>query len=353
MKTVIKIGNKEVGIGKSVFVIAEAGVNHNGELGLALRLVDAAARAGADAVKFQTFQAEEVVIANVPMTDYQQKNTGKKQSQLVMLRAFELRDNYYAKIIERCKKRGIIFLSTPGGGFSSVDWLQKLNVPAFKFGSGDLTNLPVLSYAAKFKKPMILGTGMATLVEVKDAVRIIQRVGNHNIIVLHATTSYPCLENDVNLRAMQTMAQKLDVLVGYSDHTLGTQVAVMAATLGACVIEKHFTLDRTLSGPDHKASLEPAELKMMVKAIRATRIILGSAQKKPTKNETMTLKNTRKSLVTLSSINKGEVFTVKNIGIKRPGIGVEPKYYFGALGRKANRNIFSDAVIKKKDCSKL
>ena len=349
MEKIIKVANKEVGVGKPVFIIAEAGVNHNGRLDLALRLVDAAASAGVDAIKFQTFKAQEVATAKADMASYQRKNTGKRQSQLLMLKNLELKDEYYPRIIQHCKKRRIMFLSSSGGGFASVDFLQKLNVPAFKFGSGDLTNLPVLSYAAKLKKPMILGTGMATLKEVKEAIQVIKQVGNHKIIALHATTAYPCPEKDVNLRAMQTMIQKLDALVGYSDHTLGIQVPVMAVTLGACVIEKHFTLDRTLEGPDHKASLEPIELKMMAQEIRAAYVILGSSQKKPTVNEAIVLKNTRKSLVSLTPIKQGEVLTDKNIGIKRPGIGLKPRRYFDLLGKKAKQNIYADVLIKEKD----
>lgn len=332
----IKIANKIISRHSPVFIIAEAGVNHNGRLDLALRLVDAAAAAGADAVKFQTFKAEDVV-------------TGKKQSQLAMLRTLELKDEYYAKIIKHCKKRGLIFLSTPHGGFSSVDWLQKLKVPAFKFGSGDLTNLPLLHYAARFKKPMILGTGMATMAEVRAAIQTIKRAGNHKIIVLHTTTAYPCPPQDVNLRALQTMVQKFDVLVGYSDHTLGIQAPIMAATLGVRVIEKHLTLDTALPGPDHKASLAVGEFKLMVRAIRQVPVMLGSAKKGPVKSEVPMLKNARKSLVALVPIKKGEIFTAKNIGIKRPGTGLKPSRYFAVLGKKAKQNIQADSLITKKD----
>ncbi len=330
----IKIFNHFISYQSPIFIIAEAGVNHNGRLDLALRLVDAAVRAGADAVKFQTFKAEDVVTT---------------KAQLAMLRPLELKEKDYAKIIKRCNQRGIIFLSTPHGGFTSVDWLQKLKVPAFKFGSGDLTTLPLLQYAAKFKKPMILGTGMATLAEVQAAVQTIKKAGNKKIIVLHATTNYPCPPQEVNLRAMQTMMQKLNVLVGYSDHTLGTQVPVMAATLGACVIEKHFTLDKTMPGPDHKASLEPAELKMMVQSVRNVFVVLGSPQKAPTKSEASLLKNIRKSLVALASLKTGEIFTAKNLGIKRPGTGLEPKYFNDILGRITKREIKKDELIKLAD----
>ncbi|MBI2050318.1 MAG: N-acetylneuraminate synthase [Parcubacteria group bacterium] len=348
----IKIGRKKVGYGHPTFIIAEAGVNHNGKLDVALRLVDAAAIAGADAVKFQTFKAAEVTTASVPMAAYQKKNIGKKQSQLEMLRPLELKEEYYEKIIKRCKKRGILFLSTPGSGFSSVDFLQRLGVKAFKIGSGDLANLPVLEYAAKFKKPMILGTGMSTLQEVKDAIQCIKKAGNDKIIALHCTTSYPCPLGDVNLAAMQTMMHELGVLVGYSDHTLGIHVPIMAAALGACVIEKHLTLDKQAEGPDHAASLEPEEFACMVSAIHETPAILGSSQKKPVVCEIPMIKNARKSLVTTAVIKKGERFTRTNIGIKRPGTGLPPRYYSVLLGKQAVKDIAADMLLTKKHYGK-
>lgn len=332
----IKIANKIISHHSPIFIIAEAGVNHNGRLDLALRMVDIAARSGADAIKFQTFKAVDVVI-------------DKKESQLAMLRALELKEEYYEKIIKFCKKLGIIFLSTPHGGFSSVDWLQKLKVSAFKFGSGDITNLPVLEYAAKFKKPMILGTGMSTLIEVKEAIKCIKKVGNNKIIILHCTTSYPCPLGEVNLLAMQTLARELGVLSGYSDHTVGIQVPIMAATLGACVIEKHFTLDKTLAGPDHKASLEPHELAAMTQAVRNAKVILGSSGKKPTRNELLILKEARKSLATSSFVKKGDLFTAKNLAIKRPGTGLQPSLYANVLGKKAKYNIGINELITKHD----
>lgn len=318
------------------FIIAEAGVNHNGRLDLALKMVDVAKKCGADAIKFQTFKARSVVTSQ-----------GKTKSHFEMLKKLELKKKFYKPIIKRCKEKKIIFLSTPHGSFEAVDFLQKLNIPAFKFGSGDLTNLPVLQYAAKFKKPVIISTGMATMEEIKEAINCIEKTGNNKIIVLHCTTNYPCPFDEVNLRAMQAMMKKLDVLVGYSDHTTGIQTSVMAATLDACLIEKHFTLNKNMPGPDHKASIEPNELKEMVNQIRNVEKILGSTIKRPNKSEFSMTKTVRKSIVSLRDIRKGEKFTQKNIGIKRPGVGLPPKHYFEILGKVAKVNIAEDALINK------
>lgn len=345
MSNIIKIGSKFIGENQPVFIIAEAGVNHNGRLDYALKLVDAAAEAGADAVKFQTFKAEQVVTARGEMADYQKKNIGKNESQLKMLRKLELPGKFYQPLINYCRKKKIIFLSTPHGSFASVDWLEKLKTPAFKFGSGDLTNLPVLHYGARLGKPLILGTGMATLNEVKEAVKAIKKTGNNKIIVLHCTTNYPCPVEEVNLKAMQTMAARLDVLVGYSDHTLGIQVPIMAATLGACLIEKHFTLNRNLPGPDHRASLEPLELQAMVKSIRQVPIILGSKVKSPNFSELSLIKIARKSLVAAKDIKKGEIFSLINLAIKRPGTGLSPKFWSKILGKKAKKDFMTDELI--------
>ncbi|KKS00022.1 MAG: N-acetylneuraminate synthase [Candidatus Magasanikbacteria bacterium GW2011_GWC2_41_17] len=345
----IKIGNKFIGQNQPVFIIAEAGVNHNGRLDLALKLVDAAAAAHADAVKFQTFKAWQLVTKDGEMAEYQKKNIGKTESQPEMLKKLELREEFYKPILDRCKEKKIIFLSTPHGGFESVDFLHKLGLPAFKFGSGDLTNLPVLEYAAKFKKPMILGTGMATMKEVKEAVEVIKKAGNDKIIMLHCTTNYPCLLDEVNLSAMVTMINKLDVLVGYSDHTLGVDVPIMAATLGACILEKHFTLDKNMTGPDHVASAEPAEIKKIVDSVRNVKIILGGEVKKPNKSELPLIKIARKSVVAIRNIEKGEKFTKENLGIKRPGDGLPPKFFNLVVGKKARKNLLSGATIKTND----
>lgn len=344
-----KIGSHDIGYGKPVFIIAEAGVNHNGRLDLALKLVDAAAKAGADAVKFQTFKAEEVVTAQGEMASYQKKNLKKTESQLAMLRKLQLPEKYYAAIKRRCREKGIIFMTTPHGGFGSVDFVAKLKVPAFKFGSGDLTNLPVLAHAARYKLPMILGTGMATLEEVRDAIKTIHRAGNKNVVALHCTSNYPCPPEEVNLRAMKTMMEKLPALVGYSDHTREVETGIMATAMGACVIEKHFTLKRSMPGPDHKASLEPDELARMVTAIRETTAMLGSSIKGRNKSEDAVAPLVRKSVVTIRPVKKGERFTDQNLGIKRPGTGLAPARYLDILGKTAKRDIANDTLLRPHD----
>ena len=345
----ITIGRKKIGPGQPVFITAEAGVNHNQKLGLALKLIDAAADAGADAVKFQTARPEQVVTAAGEMADYQKKNIGKSESQLEMIKKLLPPEYWYPKLIRHAKKRGIIFFSTPHGGFASVDLLEGLGVPMFKFGSGDLTNLPLLAHAAKLGKPVILGTGMATMAEVKEAVRTIKKAGNSKIITLHCTTNYPCSPEEVNLRAMQTMMKKLDTLVGYSDHTAGSQVAVMAVTLGACVIEKHLTLDNNLPGPDQKASANPVVFKQTVDEIRKVEKILGSSIKRPGPNELQYIPMVRKSIVATRNIKKGEKFSLANIDLKRPGTGMPPKQLPHVIGRTAARNIAHDSLVKKTD----
>lgn len=349
---IIKIGSRLISEERPVFIIAEAGVNHNGRLDLALKLVDAAAAAGADAVKFQTFKAEQIVTSIGKMAEYQKKNIGKTESQLDMLKKLEFNESWYPKVISHCKKRGIIFFSTPHGSFASVDLLQGFGVPLFKFGSGDLTSLPILEYAAKFKKPIILGTGMATMKEVKEAIGAIKKTGNSKIIILHCTTNYPTKSQEVNLRAMQSMAGKLNVLVGYSDHTLGSQVAVMATALGACVIEKHLTLDNNLPGPDHAASANPDVFKKTVEEIRNAEVILGSPVKRPGPNELQYIPMVRRSVVATKSIKRGEKFSLANIDLKRPGTGLPPKDYFKIIGTMAKVDIKADALIEKKHYEK-
>ena len=365
-KRFIKISNKIIGKNQPVFIIAEAGVNHNGRLDLALKLIDAAAATGVDAVKFQTFRAEQVVTVSGKMADYQKKNLGKSGSQLAMLKKLELKEKYYPALIKRAKERGIVFLSTPHGGFESVVFLQKLKIPAFKFGSGDLTNLPLLEYAAKLKKPMILSTGMATMREIKSAIKAIKNCGNDNIIILHCTTDYPADPRGVNLLAIKTMEKQLDLPIGYSDHTLGIKISVAAVAVGARVIEKHFTLNKNMSGPDHKASLEPAELKELVGQIRIMekRLMdgenpkelikelgvigsLGNGLKKPTAKELKTAKIIRKSIVAKKDIKKGEKFTKNNLTIKRPGTGIQPHKIQEIIGNIAMADIVKDTVIKK------
>lgn len=342
------IGGYKIGYGSSPFIIAEAGVNHNGRLDLALKLVDAASRAGADAVKFQTFKAEEVVTAAGKMAEYQKKNLGKTESQVAMLRKLELPEKFYKPIMRRCREKKIMFMSTPHGHNASADFLNRLGMKIFKIGSGDLTNRPFLEHVARFKKPMIISTGMATLAEVKEAIKWIKNAGNKKLVVLHCTTSYPCPPKEVNLRAMQTMMRALpNIMVGYSDHTLGSLVPTLAAALGASVIEKHLTLDKNMQGPDHKASSSPAEFKEMVEAVRSVAKIMGSGIKKPNPAELKVLKIARKSIVITASVKKGEKFTKKNLGIKRPGTGIQPKYYYKILGKTTKIDIPADTVLSK------
>lgn len=327
----IKIANKSVGKNREIFIIAEAGINHNGKLRIAKKLVEAAVDAKADAVKFQTFKSEGVVT--------------EKLNQSELIRSFELKYNDFIILKEYCDKKNIIFLSTPHS-FDAIDFLDDL-VPAFKFGSGDLTNIPALQHAAKKGKPMILGTGMATLKEVKEAVEVIKKSDNNQTVALHCTTSYPCPFEEVNMNAMKTMQKNLDCLVGYSDHTIDITASLMAATLGAVIIEKHFTLDRKMPGPDQKASIEPFELKKMIEEIRNIKKALGSPNKKPTESERKIIDIVRRSIVAKKEIKKGTTITKDIIDIKRPGTGLKPAQLNEILGKKANRYIPKDELIQK------
>jgi N-acetylneuraminate synthase/N,N'-diacetyllegionaminate synthase len=345
----VRIGARLVGEGQPVFVIAEAGVNHNGDLDTALRLVDAAADAGADAVKFQTFKAEELAVEAAEMADYQTSNLGVKESQLAMLKKLELAESDYPAILARCRERNIIFLSTPHSGQTSLEFLARMNVPAFKLGSGEITNLPFLRSAARYGRPLILGTGMSTMDEIREAYDAMIEAGAREIVFLHCTSNYPCRLAEVNLRAMRTMAEAFPTPVGYSDHTLDIQVPVMAVAMGASVIEKHFTLSRSMPGPDHASSLEPDELKRMVLAIRKAETILGSAHKRPNPSELSTMAVARKSLVTTTPVRAGERFTASNVGIKRPGTGLLPKLYDRVLSHAATRDLPSGHVLTPDD----
>lgn len=344
MRKTIRIGTTLVGEKQPCFLIAEAGVNHNGHLSTAKKLVDVAVSAGADAVKFQTFKAEGVVTDDVGIAAYAKKNLKKNLTQRDMIKRYELTYDEFRQLKKYCDQKKILFLSTPHS-FDAIDFLKDL-VPAYKFGSGDLTNIPALQYAARKGKPMILGTGMGTLAEVREAVRTIQAAGNNNIIALHCTTNYPCPPEEVNLRAMVTMQNTLSCLVGYSDHTLGVTVPIIAATLGAVVVEKHFTLDKSLSGPDHAASVEPDELKHMVTAIRSVETILGSYAKKPTQSEKQVMRLVRKSIVANQDINKGVTIRRNMLAMKRPGTGLPPTQLIKILGRKTKKTIRKDELLR-------
>lgn len=350
MKSAFKIGNFEIKEGGKVFIIAEAGVNHNQKLDLALKLVDIAKDAGADAVKFQTFRAEDVVTEEGKMAAYQKKNTGLEKSQREMLRSLELPEDFYQPLIGRCNKRGILFMSTPHGGIKSVDFLESLDVKAYKIGSGDLTNYILLDRVARTEKPIILSSGMASLDEVKDAVSFIGSRGNDQVVVLHCTTNYPCLPEEVNLLAMKTMMKELDVPVGYSDHTVGSQVAIMAATLGMAIYECHFTTDKNLPGPDHIASANPSELTEKIAAIRTAQVILGNSEKTPNKSEVESMLTlVRRSIVATKDLASGHVITEDDLEAKRPGDGVSPTQYEKFLGKISRVNLKKDQRITFED----
>jgi len=331
----------------SVFIIAEAGVNHNGSLELAKKLIDVAVDAGVDAVKFQTFKTENLVSKNAQKADYQQENMqNSDSSQYKMLKKLELDIETHKALIVYCNKKDIMFLSTPFD-HESVEMLDDLGLEIFKIPSGEITNLPYLRKIGALNKKIILSTGMADIGEIEDALDILINAGTpkDKITVLHANTMYPTPMEDVNLRAMVTIGKTFDVDYGYSDHTLGIEVDIAAVALGASCIEKHFTLDKTMEGPDHKASLEPDELKNMVNAIRNIELALGSSIKKPSKSETPNINIARKSLVAATVIKKGEVFTTFNLAVKRPGDGINPMRWDDIIGTTATKNYVEDELI--------
>lgn len=338
----VGIKNQKIGQRGSVFIIAEVGVNHNGKLVLAKKMIDEAKKAGADAVKFQTFKAEDLVTVRTPTAKYQKKNMGKNESQMTMLKRLELSNKDFKVLKQYCDKKNILFLSTPHT-LESVGFLQSL-MPMFKIASGDLTNIPLLRKIAKLKKPMIVSTGMATMQEIKEAISAIKSFHN-KIILLHCTSNYPTPFGEVNLRAMETMKKTFKLPIGYSDHTQGVEIALAAASLGAEVIEKHFTLDRNLPGPDHVSSLEPKELQQMVDQIRNIEKSLGDGVKKPTKSEKKVKDIIRKSIVANRDIKKGEKITKEMLIIKRPGIGIEPKSLKKVIGKRVRISIKKDELI--------
>ncbi len=329
-----------------VLIIAEAGVNHNGSIQLAKKLIDKAVFSGADAVKFQTFKAKNVLSKNAPKADYQKQTTNLRESQFDMIKRLELDERAHQELIAYCKKANIMFLSTPFD-LDSVDLLNELGLQIFKIPSGEITNLPYLRRIGSLCKEVILSTGMSDLEEIGEAIKILTNAGTlkENITVLHANTMYPTPMEDVNLRAILTIQNKFDVAVGYSDHTLGIEVDIAAVAMGATVIEKHFTIDKTMDGPDHKSSIDPEELKAMVSSIRNIEKALGSSVKKPSKSEKPNISMARKSIVARKSIKKGELFTEKNITIKRPGIGISPMKWDTILGKVAERDYQIDDLL--------
>jgi N-acetylneuraminate synthase/N,N'-diacetyllegionaminate synthase len=339
----IKIAGRMVGLGAPCFVVAEAGVNHNGNFRLAKKMVEAAKRAGADAIKFQIFCADRVVAKGAKKAMYQKKSTGKG-SQYEMLKKLELTEGEFRKLAAHAKRKNIIFLASAFDE-RSVDFLNGLNVPAFKIPSGEITNFPLLRRVAKKRKPVLLSTGMSTLDEVAGALSTLRAGGAREIALLHCVSDYPAKIKDVNLRAIETLKRKFWLPVGLSDHTLGTMVPIAAVALGAVVIEKHFTLDRKLPGPDHKASLEPDELRKMVTRIREVEKALGNGIKMPTKTEEIIKKAVRRSIVARVYIPKGTVIVGGMLDLKRPGTGLEPKYLKKVVGKRAKKDIKVDELI--------
>jgi N,N'-diacetyllegionaminate synthase len=332
---------------RNVFIIAEAGVNHNGSLELAKKLIDVAVDAGADAVKFQTFKADKLVSKSAQKAEYQKQTTSADESQYEMIKKLELDENAHRELISYCSKKQIMFLSTPFD-HDSIDMLNGFEMPIFKIPSGEITNLPYLRHVGSLGKEVILSTGMADLGEIEDALDILMLSGltKEKITVLHATTEYPCPFDEVNLNAMRTIRDAFGVDVGYSDHTQGIEVPIAAVAMGASVIEKHFTLDRRMEGPDHKASLEPQELKEMVLGIRNVVKALGNGIKKCSKSELKNMQVARKSIVAARAIKLNEMFDETNITIKRPGNGISPMRWDEVIGRIAFRDFSTDELIE-------
>ena len=329
------------------FIIAEAGVNHNGSIDRALKMVKVASKSGADAVKFQTFMAEEVVSKHAPKAEYQKINTGTNESQLEMVKKLELTKENHLRLIECCKDYKIEFM-TSAFDLKSVDLLGEFNLNRIKVPSGEINNLPYLRQIALFGKPIIISTGMSTLDEIEIAINIFEEFGikKNNITALHCNTQYPTPIHDVNLNAMLTIKDKIGVEIGYSDHTLGIEIPIAAVALGATVIEKHFTLDKNLEGPDHVASLDPNELHEMVKAIRNIEKAIGNGKKKPSDSEISNIKIARKSIIAKKKIKKGDKFSENNLTTKRPGTGISPMKWDLYMGKISNQGYEKDDLIK-------
>lgn len=338
------IGVRVIGEEAPVFIVAEAGVNHNGDLALARQLVDVAAEAGADAVKFQTFRSEALVSRNAPKAAYQREAGGAGGDQLEMLARLELTLDQHAELREHCTTRGILFFSTPFDE-ASADALEALGVPLFKLPSGEIINHPFLRHVATKGKPIILSTGMSTLAEVAAAVSAIRAAGDPPLALLHCLSAYPAPAAEMNLRAIDTLRGRFGCPVGLSDHTLGLEVAVAAVARGATIVEKHFTLDKGLPGPDHRASLDPGELQALVSAIRTVEAALGDGEKRPMPSELDTRRVARKSLVAVRPIRAGEQLTADLVAIKRPGTGIPPGDLPRVLGRTVRRDLAADEVI--------
>lgn len=334
----------------SVFIIAEAGVNHNGDFNLAKKLVDMAVECGADAIKFQTFKAEESTGAYAEKAEYQMENMPIQESQLEMIKKLELPFEQFREIQSYCKEKGILFISTPDGT-ESLNFLVSLNVPIIKIGSTEVSNVEYLKEIGATGKEIILSTGMSELGEVEKAINILKSTGNNNIKIMQCTTDYPTAIEDVNLRAMVTMREAFKVPVGLSDHTLSNEAAIAAVALGAEFIEKHITLDKEMEGPDHKASMGPKEFKEYVMAIRNTEKLLGDGIKRPTKREILIMKDVRRSIVAKTELKKGTILEKDMLAYKRPGNGIKPELADVIIGRALNKDIKMDQLIMWEDLS--
>lgn len=348
MVTALRIGSRSIGPGHSCFIIAEAGVNHNGDLELARRMIDVAWQAGADAVKFQTFRSESVISPLAPKAMYQQATTGNTESQLEMVKKLELSPEATRALFDYCGEKGILFLSTPFD-VASADFLRGLGMQAIKIASGEITNHGFLAHLAGQGLPVMLSTGMADLEEVRSAVTVIREAGANQISLLQCTSNYPADPADANLRAMETMAREFGVPVGYSDHVSGNAVAFAAVALGASIIEKHFTLDRGLPGPDQSASLEPAELSELVRGARAVEVALGDGIKRPAASEANTTQVARRSLVAEHDLPAGWILASVDLAAKRPGTGIPPSRLNELLGRRLKRALNQNELLNLED----
>lgn len=341
----VRISNRLVGPGRPCFIIAEAGVNHNGDMRLAHRLIDAAAKAGADAVKFQSFVTEELITPEAPKAGYQVETTGEPDSQYKMLKALELSADQQAELKAHCEQVGILYLCTPYENMS-IDMLDRMDIAAFKIASTDTTNIPFLRYVASKGRPVILSTGMSTLGEVEQAVNTLCAAGlDDKVIILHCTSEYPAPVGEANLRAILTMQQAFHCPVGFSDHTPGVDVSPWAVAVGACLIEKHFTLDRNMVGPDHRASLEPDHLLALVRAVRDVEAALGDGVKRPMPSELANKPLMQKSLVARHNIRAGDTITSDDLTCKRPGFGLAPSWFDRIVGKRAAMDIPKDGVL--------
>jgi len=344
----VRLAGRSVGAGAPVYVIAEAGVNHNGDAGLARALVEAAAVAGADAVKFQCFSAERLVSPRAPKARYQTETTGADESQLEMLRRLELADDVVADLAGLARARGLHFLATPFDD-EALGLLITLGVPAIKVGSGEITNLPFLAAIGRTALPVILSTGMSTLGDVEDAVAALRGAGTEQLILLHCVSCYPAAAEELNLRAIPTLARAFHCPAGFSDHSRGLHAAVAAVALGACVIEKHFTLDRDLPGPDHRASLRPDELAAMIASIRDTERALGDGIKRPVAREAEVARAARRSVVAVAALPAGTALTPAMLAIRRPGTGIPPAAWADVLGRRTRRDVGGGEILQWED----